>query len=161
MKTLLVLVLLFPLGYTFAEQDSYHSSEKSYILQVEEHRFNVQYNVDANIIAMAVDQELDALLIGLENANDSVMTISLEHKLIHTDDGAYAVLINGIESHYKAETDGDITTLRFFVPAFSEEVEIIGTHVIPEFPPTMLVWLAMLVFAGVILYRKIPNIIRS
>lgn len=136
----------------------------TYALEIDGHSFEVPYRVDADVIAMAVDQELDSLLIGLENAGDSVMVIDLAHKLIRAENGgggdgdgddgdgggAYAVLVNGIEVDYGIVTDGDSSALSFFVPEFSEEVEIIGTYVIPEFPPVALAGTAALVLAAVL-----------
>ena len=50
-----------------------------------------------------------------------------------------------MEVGYKVESDADRSMLTFFVPGFSEEVEIIGTYVIPEFS------LGVLIMVGVLL----------
>ena len=43
-------------------------------------------------------------------------------------------LVNGLEVDYDISDDGNSSTLRFYVEDGTEEIEIIGTHVIPEFP---------------------------
>lgn len=130
MKGLFAVILIFSSVPVLAEPEP----GTTYVLQIDEHEFEIQYMVNANVIAMAVDQELNSFLIGLEDANDSLMIIDLPHKLIRAEDSSFAVLVNGIEMDYGIESDVDRSKLIFFVPEFSEEVEIIGTHVIPEFP---------------------------
>lgn len=42
--------------------------------------------------------------------------------------------MDGVEVDYDITSDIDSSIITFFVPEFTEEIEIIGTHVIPEFP---------------------------
>lgn len=150
----LFLVLVGP-GLAYAAQD-----QTIYVLKVDEHEFKVPYRVDADVIAMAVDQELDSLLVGLDRTRDSVMTIGLEHKLIRAQDDNFAVLVNGIEVDYDIVLDDDGSTLIFFVPEFSEEIEIIGTHVIPEFSLGVLIGMATLVSATLVISKTQRNLFR-
>ncbi|MBI4131893.1 MAG: PEFG-CTERM sorting domain-containing protein, partial [Nitrosarchaeum sp.] len=60
--------------------------------------------------------------------------IDLEHELINAQNNEFVVLVDGEEVDYKITSDSDSSTFEFFVPIGSEEVEIIGTNVIPEFP---------------------------
>ena len=46
----------------------------------------------------------------------------------------FAILVNGLEVDYDISDDDSSSTLRFYVEEGTEEIEIIGTHVIPEFP---------------------------
>ena len=152
----MVLVLVF-VGFDLA----YAAQEQTtYILRVDEHEFKVPYSVDADVIAMAVDQELDSLLVGLDRTVDSVMSIDLEHDLIHAQDDNFAVLVNGVEVDYDIVSDDDGSTLIFFVPEFSEEVEIIGTHVIPEFPLGTLVGMAALASAMLVISKTRKSLFR-
>ena len=106
----------------------------SYILEIDEHVYDIQYYVDADVIAMAIDEELDSLLVGIENTKDSIFSIDLEHEMINAQNNEFAVLVNGLEVDYEIISDDDSSTLKFFVPTGTQEIEIIGTHVIPEFP---------------------------
>ena len=83
---------------------------------------------------MALDQELTSLLIGIDKTNDSAFIIELPNEMIRSEDNAFAVLVNGLEVDYEIVSDNDSSTLEFFVPSGTEEIEIIGTYVIPEFP---------------------------
>ena len=151
MVKLLLSVLLFFAVPTFVE--SYAINDAVYLVEIDEHTFKVLYRVDADIIAMAIDADLDSFLIGMENTNSSIMSIELAYDLIRAEDGNYAVLVNGVEVDYDVITGRDSSVLSFFVPDFTEEVEIIGTHVIPEFSLGLLAGLAALIFVAIIVSR--------
>lgn len=105
-----------------------------YDLMVDEETFSISYEVDADVIAMAIDPELTSLLIGIENSKDSIFVIDLENKLISANNNEFAILVNGVEVDYEIVSDADSSTFTFFIPEFTEEIEIIGTRVVPEFP---------------------------
>ncbi len=109
-------------------------AENTYNLTVDEHSFDLTYEFSGDVIAMAIDQELSSLLIGIENTKDSLFTISFDNELISVEDDNFAILVNGFEVDYDISDDGNSSTLRFYVEDGTEEIEIIGTHVIPEFP---------------------------
>ena len=119
----------------------------SYILQIDDHVYDIQYNINADVIAMAIDQELTSLLIGIENTKDSTFIINLNYELINAQNNAFAVLVNGVEIEYEIISDSDSSTLSFFVPQGTEEIEIIGTHTIPEF---RLIVIVLVVTVGMI-----------
>lgn len=101
-----------------------------YRLEIDENVFDIEYNLDGDVIAMATDKETISLLIATENVEDSEFIITLPNELIRAENNEFVVLVNGYEVNYKI-TD---TQLSFFIPAFTEEIEIIGTYVVPEFP---------------------------
>ena len=108
-------------------------AEKNYRLEVDGNSFDIKYDFDGDIIAMDVDKESTSLLIGTDNVKDANFQITLPDELIQADNNAFVVLVNGYEVEYKV-TSGVDTVLTFFVPDFTEEIEIIGTYVVPEFP---------------------------
>ena len=108
-------------------------AEKNYQLSVDENTFDVKYDFDGDVIAMAIDTEAVSLLIGTENVKDTQFQITLPKDLIRADNNEFAVLVNGYEVEYTT-TSGENIVLTFFVPEFTEEIEIIGTYVVPEFP---------------------------
>lgn len=123
---LMIFLAIFPLSNIFAEQ--------TYDLVIDEHSFELKYELNGDVIAMALDQELTSLLIGIENTKDSTFTIELPNEMIRSVDNAFAVLVNGLEVDYEIVSDNNSLHLEFFVPSGTEEIEIIGTFVIPEFP---------------------------
>lgn len=122
----MIFLAILPLSNTFAEQ--------TYGLVIDEHSFELKYEFNGDVIAMALDPELTSLLIGIDNTKDSTFTIDLPNEMIRSVDNAFAVLVNGLEVDYEIVSDNDSSTLEFFVPSGTEEIEIIGTYVIPEFP---------------------------
>lgn len=118
-------------------------AEKNYQLEIDGNSFDIKYNFNGDVIAMAIDKESTSLLIGTDNVKDSQFQITLPADLIHVDNNAFAILVNGYEVEYTITNNKD-TILTFFVPDFTEEIEIIGTYVVPEFPLS-----AILVFGSV------------
>lgn len=158
-KTLLVLILLIVPLSAFAESHHDRSERNTfseYAVSVDEHVYTVPYHVDAHVIAMAIDPELTSLLIGLENTKESVFVIDLEHEIISAENNAFAILVNGFEVDYHTVSDSDSSTLTFYVPDFTEEVEIIGTRVIPEFPVGAIMGFALLI-SIVAIFPKIKS----
>ena len=126
-------------------------AENIYNLTVDEHSFDLTYEFSGDVIAMAIDPELRSLLIGVENTKDSLFRITFDNKLVSATNDNFAILVNGLEVDYDILDDGNSSTLRFYVEEGTEEIEIIGTHVIPEFPFS--------VFFGFVLMTSIVLII--
>jgi predicted secreted protein with PEFG-CTERM motif len=131
----LILPLLIFTSPIFAQTPSDELSNSSqYALEIDEHAYSISYVVNANVVAMEIDPESASLLIGLDNTYDSRFFIGLEHELINAQNNEFIILVDGQETDYEISSDSDSSTFAFFVPTGTEEVEIIGTHVIPEFP---------------------------
>ncbi|MGI0076994.1 MAG: hypothetical protein ACREAU_06280 [Nitrosopumilaceae archaeon] len=128
-------------------------AEKNYHLEVDGNSFDIKYDFDGDVNAMEVDKETTSLLIGTENVKDTQFQITLPADLIHADNNAFAVLVNGYETEYMVTSDAD-TVLTFFVPDFTEEIEIIGTYVIPEFPLGVVLVLGSVFGAIVVIQRS-------
>jgi len=109
-------------------------AENIYNLIVDEHSFDLTYEFSGDVIAMAIDQELRSLLIGVEDTKDSLFRITFDNELISAKNGDFAILVNGLEIDYDVSKNDSVSTLSFYVEEGTEEIEIIGTHVIPEFP---------------------------
>lgn len=130
-----ILPLLIFTTPIFAQTPSDELSNSSqYALEIDEHAYSISYVVNANVVAMDIDPESTSLLIGLDNTYDSRFFIGLEHELINAQNDEFIILVDGQETDYEISSDSVSSTFTFFVPTGTEEVEIIGTHVIPEFP---------------------------
>lgn len=121
------------IGITLVISGNQVFAEKSYQLEADGNSFDIKYDFDGDVIAMAIDTEAVSLLIGTENVKDTQFQITLPKDLIRADNNEFAVLVNGYEVDYTT-TSAEYTVLTFFVPEFTEEIEIIGTYVVPEFP---------------------------
>ncbi len=120
----LITLLLFSNLSAYAE---------SYSLEIDDEVYDIKYDFNGDVIAMAIDKETFSLLIATENVNDSQFQIKLPDDLIRAENNEFAVLVNGFEVDFEVMETVD-RNLTFFVPAFTEEIEIIGTFVVPEFP---------------------------
>jgi len=79
--------------------------------------------------------------------------IEFSNELIRAENNAFAVLVNGYEVEYDISSTELGTKLIIPTPAYTEEIEIIGTFVIPEFPFGIFLVLVSL-FTVVIVFSK-------
>lgn len=158
MQYLLLFVLILLPTSAFAEslENIKIENPSEYVLSVDDHIYSIQYQVDAHVLAMAIDPELTSLLIGLEDSKNSIFEINLEHEIINAENNEFVVLVNGYDVDYDIISDSDSFTLSFYIPEFTEEVEIVGTHVIPEFPiGTIMVF--MLLVSAVTIFSRVKT----
>ena len=133
---------IFALVMIFSSNLAYGSN---YSLETSDMPFEILYELNGDVIAMAVDENTTSFLIGITNVEDSNFEISLPTELISAENSEFVVLVDGIDVDYDVSAQNDISVLQFFVPANSQEIEIIGTHVIPEFPLGVFVVLATMI----------------
>lgn len=112
-------------------------AQSSYTLDVNGEDHEVNYAVNADMLAMQIDPEQKSLLVGIENAQMSEFVIQLPSHVISAPDNEFSVLVDQMETDYiivdNMNNDMEAVTLLFYIPQYAQEVEIIGTHVIPEF----------------------------
>lgn len=106
----------------------------TYKLVVDGKTFDIKYKLDGNVIAMEVDQESTSLLVGTADVTDSVFEIGFSSKVLSATNGEFIVLVDGLETDYSISYNNGDPTITFPIESGSEEVEIIGTSIIPEFP---------------------------
>ena len=154
------LIVLLVISFLFFLQNNLAFGE-IYELTVDEKTFEIFYRTDGNVIAMAIDKELTSLLVGLENIErDSVFFIEFPKELIGAEDNAFSILVNGVEVDYSAGASELDTKLTIRIPSDTEEIEIIGTHVIPEFPISVLMILVLVITMGVVFSKSKYRIFR-
>lgn len=118
----------------FAQTSFDTLSLSEYVLKFDDHTYHISYSVNGDVIAIAIDPESKSLLIGLEHTLDSKFSIQLNPELISAPNNEFVILVDGQDVDYQIVQNIDSFTLSFFVPVGTQEVEIIGTSVIPEFP---------------------------
>lgn len=149
--------LIFNASVFAQTPDSDESSNYSeYVLEIDQHTYSISYNVNADVVAMAIDPESKSLLVGLDNTYDSQFFIELEHELINAQNNEFVILVNGQDVDYEVTSDSTSSTLTFFVPTGSEEVEIIGTSVVPEFPTGAIIGFAVMI-SIIMIFTKIKT----
>lgn len=145
--TLIGIIFVGLINSAYAETGTYQYS-------IDEHVFDLEYDFSGNVLAMQIDQELHSFLIGVEDANDGQFIITLPKEMVSAQNGDFVILVDGIEVEYGLESSENINT--FSIPLFSgaQEIEIIGTNVIPEFPIGVLVILVATMSSILVLTKK-------
>ena len=109
------------------------------LVQVEGTDFMVGYEITGGkLISITPDVDANSLIIAIDAFDDGQLTITLPRELIDSltpngDDDDYFVLVDGEEVDFDETTTSTDRTLVISFPAGAEEIEIIGTFVVPEF----------------------------
>lgn len=106
----------------------------TYQLKAEGKTFDITYSLDGKIIAMTADQESTSLLVGVTNVQDSIFVITFPSELLSASNAEFVILVDGLETDYTITYNENNPTITLPLEAGSEEIEIVGTSVIPEFP---------------------------
>ena len=96
--------------------------------------YELEYDLKgAKIIQVIPDFEMKSLIIEIETYSDGDLRITFPKDVIDTDEEGFFVLVDGVETYHEATFDGE--NWSFVIPFSygSQEIEIIGTYVIPEF----------------------------
>lgn len=107
------------------------------------------------------EKSMNILLTGVEE--DAILTIEIPRELLDSKnpdgtDTEFSVIIDGDLTEYQERTTDGKRILTIEVPAFSEEVNIIGTFVVPEFGIIAMMILAVGITGTLIVSRRYINI---
>ena len=125
-----------------------NENDLSQSIMIEDH--SLDYNLTcAEIKSLTPDTENKSLIVSIKTDCDGELTITLPKDVIDTDEEGFFILVDGDETNHKASSVGEFWTLTIPFSYGSEEIEIIGTFVIPEFGT----------IAGLVLILAITSII--
>ncbi|MGI0094072.1 MAG: PEFG-CTERM sorting domain-containing protein [Nitrosotalea sp.] len=134
---------------TFQFAGSNTSGGNGNTIPVDGTNLSVKYSItNGKVLGIKADMQSKSLIVSIQTTGDGVLTVTLPRALINAtlpngQDDKYYVLVDGQEADFQ-ET-GTTTTDRTLSIPFTDgtqEIEIIGTQIIPEFVP-----IAALVFA--------------
>ena len=108
------------------------NEKMSQTIMIEDHSLDYELTC-AEIQSMTPDIEMKSMIIAIKTDCDGELTITLPKDVIDTDENGFFVLVDGDETNHKASSVGEFWTLTIPFSYGSEEIEIIGTFVIPEF----------------------------
>ena len=95
---------------------------------------NVNYTINGGkIISITPDLDAKSLIIKISTTDDGELVITLPKDVIDTDEGKFFVLVDGEITEQLEDVYDDSRTLTIPFYYGSQEIEIIGTFVIPEF----------------------------
>ena len=142
------------------EDESVQTEESTGIVGLEERGdmsldiqgVNVNYTINGGkIISIIPDLDETSLIITIETTTDGELIITLPKDVI---DGIFFVLVDGEETIYTEEVNDNSSTL--IIPFYNgtEEIEIIGTFVIPEFGTIVVLVLAIAIITIITITSK-------
>ena len=113
---------------------------------------NVNYTINGGkIISIIPDIDETSLVIKIKTTSDGELIITLPKDVI---DGIFFVLVDGEETNYGEELNDNSSTLTIPFHDGSEQIEIIGTFVIPEFGTIVVLVLAISIIAIIAVTSK-------
>jgi len=116
---------------------------------------NVNYTINGGkIISITPDLDAKSLIIKINTTDDGELVINLPKDVIDTDEGQFFVLVDGeiVEQLEEVHDNSRTLTIPFYYG--SEEIEIIGTFVIPEFGTIVVLVLAISIIAIIAVTSK-------
>ena len=113
----------------------------------------LNYDISGASIVSITSTNDDSLLVSIHMAeDDGELTITLSEDIITPfNDGTFFVLVNGEESD-DAEQNGTEVTIPF--DSTTTEIEIVGTHVVPEFGTIAMIVLAVAIVSIIAVSAK-------
>ena len=124
------------------------------MIMIDDH--DVPYELTgAKILRITPDVEMKALVIEIETYSDGILKITFPKEVIDsTDPEGFFVIVDGEEANHDELLLGDYWTFSIPFVYGSENIEIIGTYVIPEFGTIAMMVLAVSIVAIVLLSSK-------
>ncbi len=120
--------------------ESKDSSNDNVTVEYKGNKFDIDATLtNGDISDIKVDEDFTSIVLTVDtNTEDGELTITLPRELIDSKfdnaDDDFIVLVNGDDLGYdEINTDERARTLTIPVPHGTEEIEIIGTQVVPEF----------------------------
>ncbi len=102
--------------------------------------------------------DANSLIIGISTTGDGQLTITLPRGLIDatigSEDDDFFVLVDGEEVDFEEIATSTDRTLTIQFPAGAEEIEIIGTMVVPEFGTIAALILAVAIISIVVVSAR-------
>ena len=147
-----VVVVTLEGGLVRAESAPSHDDEH-HVYEAADLTNELNYNVSGGSVESITSTNDDSLLITIHNAQDGgELTITLPDEIITPfNDGTFFVLVDGEESD-DAEQNGNSITVPF--DATTTQIEIVGTHVVPEFGTIAMIVLAVAIVSIIAVSAK-------
>ncbi|MDH2907307.1 MAG: hypothetical protein PXX83_04330 [Candidatus Nitrosotalea sp.] len=165
MKFLIILVLIFligsgiPIGLAHAQSSSFSVKDPS-----GQQTFNVNYSIDGGTVSsMSVNTSDESLRVGVSTTGNGTMTITLPRTLIDStingQDDQFFVLADGENVDFQESKSNTDRTLTISFLDGTQEIEIIGTHVVPEFGPVVSLILVITMILIITISKARPKIL--
>jgi hypothetical protein len=124
--------------------------------------FSVNYKITGGqLLGAFPDTDAMSLILSVQMSSAGELEIVLPRNLIDSkigeEDDIYFVLIDADEVDFTEVKTQDTRTLTIPIPEGSDEIEIIGTKVVPEFPFVILIMIVSV--SGIIFVTRFKNFV--
>ncbi|MGC1708643.1 MAG: hypothetical protein WA799_02410, partial [Nitrosotalea sp.] len=104
--------------------------------------FSVKYTITGGSVnSMTIDAQSISLIVSINSTSDGSITLQIPRTLVDAktssgQDDSFIILIDGAEVKTQSESaNGDYRTLTISFLQGDQDIEIIGTQIVPEFGP--------------------------
>ena len=120
--------------------------------------YELTYTISGGVLTqVSPDQEAESLIISVDSISNGTLFVQLPREVIDAkfgeEDDDFFVLIDGLETNFDEIKTANDRTLTIPFPEGTEEIEIIGTFVVPEFGTIALLILIISIVSVVALSR--------
>ena len=123
------------------------------VIQIED--YDMYYTITGGeVVRIFPDTENNSLIIQVETFSDGELIITLPKQVLDTDEYGFFVLVDAEETAHDSMSTYDSWTLQIPFYNGTEEIEIIGTFVIPEFGTIAVMILAVAITSIIVLSAK-------
>lgn len=167
---LLTVITLFALiPHNFAQgADIAQLTAEKYVIEFQDKSYVIHYGYagsfeieiekevkNPKIISMSINPEKKSLEIDFEKTPEiSVMWFRLPKDLISAEGGNFEVLVNDVKTGYDMVNYQDDVRIGFILEKDTLKVEIIGTHIVPEFATTIGILVTSMIVVTLLLRFK-------
>ena len=121
--------------------------------------FKLTYAISGGKINQVIpDLDEKSLMVEIESVSNGTLVIKLPREVIDAkfagEDDSFIVLLDGLDVDFDEVTTGNERTLTIEYPEGTEDIEIIGTYVIPEFGGIAIIILMVSVFSVIFVSRN-------
>ena len=147
---------------TFQFAGSSNNGQGGNTIKVDGTDLSVKYSItNGKVLGIKADIQSKSLIVSIQTTGDGVLTITLPRALINAtlpstgQDDKYYVLVDGQEADFQ-ETSTTTTDRTLSIPFTdgTEEIEIIGTQIVPEFGPIAALVLAIAIISIIAVSAK-------
>jgi len=146
--------------FQFAGSAGGQQGQAGNTMKVDGTDLSVKYSItNGKVLGIKADTQSKSLIVSIQTTGDGVLTITLPRGLIDAQvngqDGHFYVLNDGQETDFQ-ETSNTTTDRTLSIPFTdgTQEIEIIGTQIIPEFGPIAALVLAIAIVSIIAVSAK-------
>jgi predicted secreted protein with PEFG-CTERM motif len=123
--------------------------------------FDIRYSIRGGTIDdIVIDPEILGLVVDITANDDGKLVLDLPRQFIDAEkqngkDEEFIILINDVETTYEESTSfSEIRTISIDFEKNDSKVQIIGTHVVPEFGTIVMIILTIGIMASILLTKN-------